>query len=78
MRSAPKGAGIVLVVAGVVLLITQGSPAKLLNLSFAIGDVWMLVAAFTFAIYSILLKHKPEKLSIWAFQLSTFMLVPYS
>ena len=34
----------------------------------------MLVAALTFAIYSILLKRKPEKLSIWAFQLSTFIL----
>jgi len=34
----------------------------------------MLVAALTFAVYSILLKRKPKKLSIWAFQLSTFIL----
>ena len=69
-----KGIGIILVATGVVLLITKGSPSKLLNISFAIGDVWMLVAAITFAIYSILLKRKPKELSIWAFQLSTFIL----
>ena len=69
-----KGVGIVIVVIGVILLITKGAPPMLLNLSFAIGDVWMLLAAVIFAIYSILLKRKPEQLSIWALQLSTFIL----
>jgi len=69
-----KGIGIILVATGVVLLITKGNISRLLNISFAIGDVWMLAAALTFAIYSILLKHKPKMLSIWAFQLSTFIL----
>ncbi len=69
-----KGIGILLVATGIVLLITKGSPSELLDLSFAIGDLWMLLAAFIFAIYSMLLKRKPAKLSIWAFQLSTFLL----
>lgn len=69
-----KGVGIVLVAAGVVLLVTKGTPSRLFNLSFAIGDVWMLVAAITFAVYSLLLKGKPQQVSIWAFQLSTFIL----
>jgi len=69
-----KGIGIILVATGVVLLITKGNISRLLNISFAIGDVWMLAAALIFAIYSILLKHKPKMLSIWAFQLSTFIL----
>lgn len=69
-----KCIGIVLVAIGVILLITKGSTSKLLNLSFAIGDIWMLIAALIFAIYSILLKSKPKRLSIWAFQLSTFLL----
>ncbi len=69
-----KGIGILLVAIGIVLLITKGSPSELLDLSFAIGDLWMLLAAFIFAIYSMLLKRKPAKLSIWAFQLSTFLL----
>ena len=69
-----KAIGILLVVAGVVLLITRGDLSRLLDISFAVGDLWMLVAAITFSIYSILLKRKPEQLSIWAFQLSTFIL----
>lgn len=69
-----KGIGILLVAAGVVFLITKGALASLLNIAFAIGDVWMLLAAITFAVYSLLLKRRPEKLSIWAFQLSTFIL----
>lgn len=69
-----KGFGIIVVVAGVILLITRGNLSSLLHISFAIGDAWMLAAAMIFAIYSILLKRKPEKLSIWAFQLSTFIL----
>lgn len=69
-----KSLGIGLVATGVVLLITKGTPSRLLHLSFAIGDLWMLVAAITFAVYSLLLKAKPKPLSIWAFQLSTFIL----
>jgi len=72
--TANKGIGIIIVAIGVIVLVTKGAPSKLLHLSFAIGDVWMLAAAIIFAIYSILIKHKPEQLSIWAFQLSTFIL----
>lgn len=69
-----KGIGIIFVAVGVVLLITKGALTRLLHISFAIGDVWMLAAAIIFAVYSILLKRKPERLSIWALQLSTFIL----
>lgn len=69
-----KVAGIFIVAAGVVLLITRGSPSSLLSLSFVIGDLWMLIGAIVFAIYSILIIRKPIQLNIWAFQLSTFIL----
>lgn len=69
-----KAIGIIVVTIGVVLLITKGDFSSLLNITFAIGDVWMLAGALIFAIYSILLKQKPEELSIWSFQLSTFIL----
>ena len=59
---------------GVVLLVTKGNVSSLVNISFAIGDVWMLIAAIIFAIYSILIRYKPAGLSIWSFQLSTFIL----
>ena len=69
-----RGIGILLVVTGIVLLITRGNPSQLLDLSFAKGDIWMLVASLIFAIYTILLRRKPEKLSVWAFQLTTFII----
>jgi len=72
--SINKGFGILLVATGVTILVTKGNPAKLFQLSFAIGDLWMLVAAVIFAVYSILLRHKPKELSVRAFQLSTFIL----
>jgi len=69
-----KWLGILLVIAGVVTLITKGDFSILKNLHFARGDLWMLLAAITFAIYSILVKHKPAELGIRSFQLSTFLL----
>lgn len=69
-----KGIGILLVLVGVVLLITKGQPTKLLSLSSSIGDLWMLLAAIIFAVYSILLKQKPKGFNILSFQLSTFIL----
>lgn len=70
--TANKILGVALVTAGVVLLITKGELSVLNNISFAVGDLWMLSASVIFAIYSILVKQKPKDLSIWAFQLSTF------
>ena len=70
--TANKMLGIVLVTGGIVLLITKGDLSVLRNISFAVGDLWMLSASIIFAIYSILIKQKPKELSIWAFQLSTF------
>ena len=69
-----KAAGILLVAAGVITLITRGQFSRLLNLTFSIGDVWMLTGAMIFAIYSILVIKKPRGLGLWAFQLSTFIL----
>lgn len=69
-----KLAGILLVAAGVIALITGGQPARLLHLSFSVGDVWMLTGAMIFAVYSILVLRKPPQLGMWAFQLSTFLL----
>ena len=72
--SLKRGTGILLVLFGVVLLITKGKLNTLLNLSFAIGDIWMLFASLIFAVYSLLLKRKPKELSLLGFQLSSFIL----
>lgn len=72
--TAIKGIGIILVLTGVVVLITRGKISTLLTISYAIGDIWMLIAAILWAFYSILLKRKPKELSAGALQLSTFIL----
>jgi len=47
---------------GAVILIARGSLATLLGLQLNPGDVWMLVAVVTWAIYSILVKRRPADL----------------
>lgn len=69
-----KTIGIILVLAGVILLITKGNVHVLFSLKFAVGDIWMLIASIIFAIYSILVKKKPKEINILSFQLSTFIL----
>jgi drug/metabolite transporter (DMT)-like permease len=78
----PKIIGIMLVTFGVILIITKGSLALLLQLEFFVGDIWMLLAAMLFAVYSLLLKKKPEEIKILPFQYTTFtmglaMLLPF-
>lgn len=52
--------GAVLSMLGVVLVIARGDPARLRDLSFVPGDLLMLVAIFTWALYSWLLARPPE------------------
>ncbi len=74
--------GIILTLAGVVMLICRGSISVLLNISFSAGDIWMLSAAVTFAIYSLLLRKKPDGIGTMSFLFVTFgsgliMLIPF-
>jgi len=69
-----KFIGILIVLIGVLLLITKGDISVLLNISFNIGDLWVLLAAISFAVYSILLRYKPKTLSMITFQLISFIL----
>lgn len=69
-----KWIGILLVVIGIVALITKGDWSILQKISFAKGDLWMLLAALTFAVYSLLVKHKPAQLGAWSFQFATFVI----
>ncbi len=65
--------GIILVIAGVVFLVTGGDLSRLARISFAVGDLWMLLAALTFSLYTLLLRRKPEDLSVMALQMTTFL-----
>ena len=48
---------------GVVVIVTNADINKLLNLNFNKGDLWMIVAMFSWAMYSALLRKKKFKLS---------------
>ena len=55
--------GIFFSLMGVVVIITNANISKLLNLNFNKGDLWMVVAMFSWAMYSALLRKKKLKLS---------------
>jgi drug/metabolite transporter (DMT)-like permease len=77
-----KLAGLVLCVIGVLFLLSKGDFNHLLKLKFSTGDIWVLTAAFCFAVYNTLVKKKPKGISqvnflFVAFSIGTIMLLPF-
>ena len=68
--------GTVITLSGIVCLsvclLTDGKLAALADLNFAVGDLWMLLAAFLWACYTLMIKVKPEEINQTTFQFSTF------
>lgn len=58
--AAVQGAGIVVTVAGVVVITSGGDLATLKALEFNVGDLLMLVACLVYSIYVVLLRRRPE------------------
>lgn len=54
-----KTIGILLCVTGVLFLLCKGEISHLLSLQFTEGDLWVLLAAFCFAVYNVMAKRKP-------------------
>ncbi len=52
--------GVFIAVLGLMILITEGKLEILLGLSFNRGDLYMIIASMVFAVYSILVRKKPE------------------
>ncbi|MDL2216194.1 DMT family transporter [Desulfovibrio sp. OttesenSCG-928-M14] len=76
-------AGIGAAFCGIVLLITRGDLAVLTGLSFNGGDLLMLSAAFSFSLYTLLVRKKPSGCSTLSYLTVTFglglvMLLPFS
>ncbi|WP_240362026.1 EamA family transporter [Streptomyces sp. MBT27] len=67
---ARRTIGLLVAVAGVLLLVSKGS----LTLDLAPGDLWMVAAALSFASYSVLLRRRPDELGSLTFLLTTFVL----
>jgi drug/metabolite transporter (DMT)-like permease len=74
LLTSRKVVGLIAATAGVLLLVTRGDLAKLMGLTFSVGDVWMVLAAAIFGAYSVLARVKPVALSQVAFLTSTFVL----
>ena len=55
--------GIALSLFGVVLIATEGAPQQLGALTLNRGDIWILVAALDWALYSVLLRWRPAELA---------------
>ncbi|SOB60743.1 Permease [Pseudodesulfovibrio profundus] len=65
--------GLLAAVFGIVTLVTRGNYQVLLDLSFHQGDIWMLLAALLWAMYSIHLKRRPDTISQKAYLGFTFL-----
>lgn len=55
--------GMAMGLCGVVIIMIQGDSARLANLQFNKGDLWIVLATTSFSIYSLGLKYSPTSLS---------------
>ncbi len=63
---ASASAGVALALAGVLFVLAKGSPANLLAVQFTVGDLWIVAAAGSWTVYSILLRRRPSVLDPFA------------
>ena len=64
--SLRQGIGTAFALTGVLAIILRGDPATILHLTFTPGDLIILGCAVSWALYSVLLKHWPSRLSVTA------------
>jgi drug/metabolite transporter (DMT)-like permease len=74
--------GLIFCISGVLFLLSNGNFQNLVTLRFSTGDLWVLAAAFCFAVYNTLVKKKPAPISSMnflfvAFAFGTVLLLPF-
>jgi len=77
-----KLVGLLLCITGVLFLLSGGNFRNLLGHNYSTGDLWVLAAAFCFAVYNTLVKKKPTSISpisflSIAFTMGTILLLPF-
>lgn len=77
-----KLTGLITCIIGVLFLLSKGNFQNLLSLQFGEGDLWVLLAAFCFAVYNTLVKKKPAAISpvnflFVIFSLGALLLLPF-
>jgi len=75
--------GVFISLSGVLILITKGDISSLLDYSINQGDIYVLIAVFFWAIYSILLRYRPAELDGFTFfgitvLIGSIALLPFS
>lgn len=60
--SLGQALGIVASILGAAVVIARGDPRALIQLDFAVGDLWLLAAVVLWALYSVLLRRRPAEL----------------
>jgi drug/metabolite transporter (DMT)-like permease len=61
--SARQIAGMLISLVGIVIIMTAGEPARLLQLELHGGDAWIIAAIPLWGLYSVLLKRRPAQMS---------------
>ena len=79
--TARQVGGMLLSLAGILVILSRGEPASLLALEVHAGDAWILAAMPVWGLYSVLLKRRPPQLGGLSFlfvisALGTLLLVP--
>ncbi len=77
-----KAIGTLLCIIGVLFLLSHGNFNNLVHFQFGEGDLWLLLAALSFAIYNILVRKKPKELKplpflFIIFSLGTLLMTPF-
>lgn len=76
-----QAAGIAISLAGTLTLISHGDPAVLLHLDFKPGDLWMLAAVVSYAVYTALLRLRPPvhglSFAFASFAIGAALLLPF-
>ncbi len=66
--------GLCICFSGVLILLSKGNINIMAGLSITKGDAWMMLASVLWAIYTILLRIRPQTISLMAFQTITFII----
>lgn len=83
-RASPRQiAGMLVSLTGILVILSRGSPAALLELELHAGDGWILLAMPVWGVYSVLLKRRPPEIGGLAFLFvlslaGTVMLLPFA
>jgi drug/metabolite transporter (DMT)-like permease len=62
-----QNTGILVSTVGAITIVSRGSLDTFLHLSFSQGDLWIITAAISWAIYSVLIAKRPKEMSLIGF-----------